>query len=578
MTGEFRGRGSPSPEGTAAPKAATYDAGVDDRLTADGPAARRAPAASGWRRAAAASADRSRVVAGTSVLVALAVCSALIAVVEGPPIDVPDASAIYLVAVVVAATYGTRLGVTVAIAAFLLYDVLFVEPRFTLTVVDPREWVDLVLLLVVGVAVGRLAGEQAHRAAEAERRLREAMSSFAISRTLATSASTAEALPAVVDILLAGTGMDRIDIRRSVGGREQHAAGGGDGPEPGTSAIVSVLARKPGDEPAVWVTAHRPELRRDAGRPEPRRHEPDRDAYLVRIESGGEDLGAIRAGRPRVGGQPTREETRLLALAADQVGLAWRRERLAAQARDAEVVLRGEIQQRALLESVSHDLRTPLASIRAAAGHLADPATSLSESDRRAVARQIDEEAERLNELVRNLLDLSRIEGGALVPTIEAWDLGELIEPVVDRLAAAISPAAIHVDLPRDLPSVLVDPVLFDQAVANVLENASRHAPGAEVTITARAIDEQVALRIADAGPGVPDQVLGRLFERFYRAPAQRSQTGGSRHGLGIGLSVTRAALEAMGGTASASRAEAGGLAIELVVPAAGLPPVAEPE
>jgi two-component system sensor histidine kinase KdpD len=547
-------------------------------MTADGSAPPRGPVASSWRRSTARPATRAVMAPSLWVLLSLAVCSALIAIVEGPPIDVPHASAIYLVAVVVAATYGTRAGVTVAFAAFLLYDLLFVEPRFTLTVIDPREWLNLVLLLVVGVAVGRLAGAQSNRAGEAERRLREAMSSFAISRTLATSTSTAEALPAVVDILLGGTGMDRIDIRRSVGGREQTAASGGDGPEPGTAAIVSVLARKPGDEPAAWVTAHRPVLRREHPRGEPRRGEADRDAYLVRIESGGEDLGAIHGGRPRSGAQPTREETRLLALAADQVGLAWRRERLAAQARDAEVVLRGEIQQRALLESVSHDLRTPLASIRAAAGHLADPATSLTEDERRAVARQIDDEAERLNELVRNLLDLSRIEGGALVPTIEAWDLAELLEPVVGRLAAAVAPAAIVVDLPPDLPSVLVDPVLFDQAVANVLENASRHAATADVTITARATDGRVALRIADTGPGVPDRVLGRLFERFYRAPGQQGQSGGSRHGLGIGLSVTRAALEAMGGTASASHADGGGLAIELVVPAAHVPPVAEPE
>ena len=512
---------------------------------------------------------RGRIGALLATVLAAAAATAGIALVEGRPFGVEDASAIYLVAVVVAATFGARAAVATAFATFVLYDLLFVEPRFTLTVDDPREWLDLVLLLVVGVVVGRLAGLQADRAREAERRLREATGLFQISRTLATAESTGAALPAVVAILVGGTDMDAVRVTRSAGGRELVEADGGEGPAPEPGPIASVLVRRPGEEPARWVVAHQADPARRSGA----RGETGIDLYRVRIEIDADAMGSIWATRARVKDRPTREETRLLALAADQVGLAWRRERFAAEAKDADVARRGELLQRALLKSVSHDLRTPLSSIRAGAGHLADPDIEWSPDDRRAAARQIDAEAERLNELVRNLLDLSRIEGGALVSNLEPWDLSALLEPVVRRIAPSIAPATVRADVPPDLPPVSVDPVLFDQAMANILENAARHAPGAPVSIAARAIDGRVRLRVEDAGPGVPAAALPRLFERFYRA---RTPGEGARRGLGIGLSVVRAAVEAMGGRTTAEPAAGGGLAIVIDLPTALPPPEAE--
>ena len=476
-------------------------------------------------------------------------------------LGVADASAVYLVAVVAAATFGTRSAVLAAVASFVLYDLLFVEPRFTLSVDDPREWLDLLLLLLVGVVVGRLAGQQAERAAESERRLREATALFAVSRTLATAPSTRAALPAIVDILLAGTRMDRITIVRSRGGREVVEADGGDGSQPQAARVASVLARQPGHEPARWVLAHQPAGRRSAGRTDAAA-----DAYRVRIEADGEELGMLWASRSREAGLPGREETRLLALAADQLGLALQRERLAVEAKDADVARRGEALGRVLLESVSHDLRTPLATIRADAGNLADPRVAWTDDRRRAVAGRIDGEAQRLDELVRNLLDLSRIETGTLVPNVEAWELRDLVEPVLHRIAEALPADRVTVDLPLDLPPVLVDPVLLDQALANILENATRYAPGATVSVRGSATGRHVELRIEDAGPGLASPLHDRLFDRFYRVPPSGE---GSRRGLGIGLSVVRGAVEAMGGKATAEPSAAGGLAIVLTLPVA---------
>jgi two-component system sensor histidine kinase KdpD len=498
-----------------------------------------------------------------AVLGSFAATTVAIALVESPPLSIGDASMLYLLAVLVAAAFGIRAGVLAALVAFGLYDVLFVEPRFTLTVDDPREWLDLGLFLVVGVSIGRLAGGHSQRAAVAERDLREATSQFRISRTFATADSAVGALPAILEHLLPVTAMDRIRVTRIVGGREVTAAEAGGGPELEPGRIANVLARKPGETPARWVRAHR--TTGPPGAPGPAA---DRaiQQYQVRIEADGETLGSLWATRRRGVAPPDAEETRVLSLAADQIGLALMRDRLAEEARDLEAARRREAVERALLESVSHDLRTPLASIRATAGSLADPSVDWTVDERRAAAARIDDEAARLNRLVENLLDLSRIEGGTIAVSPEAWELSGLVEPVIRRLAPELAPARVDLELPDDLPPVLVDPVLFDQALANVLENAAHHAPGATVTVRARREDDAIVLEVADDGPGVGEPVLARLFERFYRGP----RTGdGSRRGLGIGLSVVKGAIESMGGTVAAERRAAGGLAIVFRLPIA---------
>ncbi len=506
-----------------------------------------------------------RALRGAGIVAAFALTTVGVAVAEGPAIGIADASPLYLIAVAAAAALGQRAGLAAAVAAFALYDLLFVDPRFTLTVDDPREWLDLLLFLIVAVVIGRLTGLQRDRAVEAQARLREAAGAFAISRTLATAETTAAALPRVLDVLLADSGMRSVRLTRDERGNATVAEAG----EPagrGSGRIVNVLVRRPGSRPAEWVRTHqRDGIARGSG---PRL---DDDLYRVGIEADGQVVGFLWGIRPRADGRPSREETRLLSLAADQVGLAWQRERLAGEARSADVARRSEAAQSALLESVSHDLRTPLASIRASAGGLADEAVAWSDADRRAAARRIDAEAERLNGLVENLLDLSRIEGGGLVPRLEPHELSDLIEPALGRLVGVLPAERVTVSLPWDLAPVLVDPVLMDQAIGNVLENAAHHAAGAAVTITAAAdpATAMVTMRIEDEGPGVSDAALARLFERFYRAPRARAPT---RRGLGLGLAVVRATVEAMGGTVSAERGASGGLAVVLRLPAAALP------
>jgi len=221
-----------------------------------------------------------------------------------------------------------------------------------------------------------------------------------------------------------------------------------------------------------------------------------------------------------------------------------------------------------LLDSVSHDLRTPLASIRAAAGSLMDPSIHWSAEDERATAASIDREADRLNRLVSNILDLSRIEAGGLVMRHSAFPLEDLVPDVLERLRPILGARPIDVLIPAGLPPVDIDEVFIDQVLTNLLENTARYAgPGVAVRISARDLESgRIGLTIEDAGPGVPADALPHLFEKFYRVP----QSGeGARRGTGLGLAVVRGLVETMGGRIDARPSELGGLAMDLELRAA---------
>ncbi len=329
------------------------------------------------------------------------------------------------------------------------------------------------------------------------------------------------------------------------------------------TAVQHVLSRKPGDEPAVWVRVHAPAR---TGRPgtRPADGQATEEAYRVAIEVDGAARGSIWALRPRGLGQPVRGENRVLAAAADQIGRSIQRDRLLREATTAEVVRRGDALKSALLDSVSHDLRTPLASIRAAAGTLMDPDVSWPEDERREIAASIDREADRLNRLVSDLLDMSRIEAGELQPHAGLFALRDLVDDAVARLAV-LRDRDVRTDIPEGLPPVLVDEVFIGQVLTNMLDNAAKYAgPGAKVAVEAVADGpDRVRLTIEDDGPGVPDDALPRLFDKFYRVPRSGE---GARRGTGMGLAVVKGLVEAMGGTVQARRSVLGGLAIDIAL------------
>jgi two-component system, OmpR family, sensor histidine kinase KdpD len=474
-------------------------------------------------------------------------------------LGVDNASPIYLVAVVVCGIgAGTWTAVSAAVGSFLLYDFLFIDPRFTLTVADPEEWLTLSLLLFAGVVVGQLAALQRARAEAALAREREVRAMFGVSRVLATRASTDAALAHIAAVLRDETGMARVWFGFGADPAAERTAADTD-PGGGRRAggRVRILQRRPGDEPAVWSLVHQPGL---AGQ----RVSGAVDRYRVRIEASGEALGSVWAERDRGAGEPDRTQTRLLAAAADQVGQAVARDRIAAEARAAEVARQGDQLKSSLLQSVSHDFRTPLAVIRAAAGTL--DADGVPAEDRHANVVAIEREVEYLNTLVANLLDLGRIEAGALRADRDLYELDDAVRQAVDRRRGRLG--ARRLDLAVEPEIVRVDGVFLDAALANVLDNAIKYTPAdAPIRVSSERVEPGVVrLSIEDGGPGVPDASLPHLFEKFYRAPGAK---GGSRGGLGIGLAVVKGLIEATGGRVAARRSRLGGLAVDIDLPLA---------
>ena len=337
----------------------------------------------------------------------LLVTTLLVALLEGF-IGVENAAMTYLLAVIgSAALLGWAAAAVTAIGAFVAYDVLFIEPRFTVTVADPSEWLTLLLLLVVGMVVAWLTGALRERAETATSREREANALYQLSRVLATRTEVRSALPDLEAILARETGSARAWITVASGyGRERRPTEAASAMDRGLGVSQGVLRHPTLDGRPEWVRLHQSTMTA--------RVAADVVAWRVPIEASGRVLGGVWVERPRTVGSPDPAATQLLSTAADQIGQAMEQDRLVAEARDLEVARQGEALKSALLDSVSHDLRTPLASIRAAAGMLLDPDVPITADERIASATAIDREADNLARLVANLLDLSRIEGGAL--------------------------------------------------------------------------------------------------------------------------------------------------------------------
>jgi two-component system sensor histidine kinase KdpD len=509
---------------------------------------------------------RTAIVGGLALAGATGVIAALDA------IGVPNASAVYILGVAAVALVGGRVAVLgAAVAAFLLYDFLFVEPRFTFSVNDPGEWLNLVVLAAVGLLVGQMAALLRIRGEMAVAREREARALFSVSRELVTRPSTIDVLPKILEIVRDEAHLVRARIVLEDSGARRRAVADTD---PGAPFLEPpshrVLQRRPGSDPAEWTNVH---TGRRAGS---ERTGSDTEAYRVKIETGGRTLGSLWAFRRRADREPDETETRLLATVADQVGQVLEQDRLAAAAREADIARESDALKSALLESVSHDMRTPLASIRAAAGSLVDDQVDLGPGDRRATAEMIDREAEHLNRIVTNLLDLSRVEAGALRLELEVYDLADLLEPTLDRARRRLARHELEVEI-GDVAPVLVDAVLVDQVVANLLENEAKYTPpGTRVAVSAREITGEgvVRLTVEDGGPGVPEASLTHLFDKFYRVPGR---SAGSRGGTGVGLAVVRGLTEALGGRVAARRSGLGGLAVDVDLPAAARLPI-EPD
>ncbi|MEU0177563.1 sensor histidine kinase KdpD [Streptomyces massasporeus] len=434
---------------------------------------------------------------------------------------------LFLALTVAAALLGGLLpALASAAVGSLLLNYFYTPPLHRWTIADPKNIVAIVIFVAVGVAVASvvdLAARRTHQAA----RLR------AESEILAFLAG---------NVLRGETGLeDLLERVRETFGMESAA-----------------LLERAGDvEP--WTCAGRV----GRGRPVERPDQADVDIPV------GDHMALALTGRVLPA-----EDRRVLAAFAAQAAVVLDRRRLQEEADRARTLAEGNRIRTALLAAVSHDLRTPLAGIKAAVTSLRSEDVEWSEEDRAELLEGIEEGADRLDHLVGNLLDMSRLQTGTVTPLIREIDLDE----VVPMALGGVPEGSAGLDVPETLPMVAVDPGLLERAVANLVENAVKYSPpGAPVLVAASALADRVEVRVVDRGPGVPDEAKERIFEPFQRhGDAPRGA------GVGLGLAVARGFAEAMGGTLNAEDTPGGGLTMVLTLNAAGtrpeLHPAAEPE
>lgn len=504
-------------------------------------------------------------------LVALA-SVALVSVVIGVALrgtHFANISMLYLIAVLAIATlFGSGPAIFASLIAFLTFDWFFVEPLHTFTVANTEEWIALLLFLLTAFITGQLAAGQRRRAQEAQQREREAVVLYDIVRLIGDP-DLERALGDVAERLRRELRLDAVAIEVSAGADGVARATAG---EPGALHVIRSFAKTsshllmegapPSSEqrgglgPWVRIVPPHPPGTKD-------RVGTDR-LRLVPVRAQDRRVGDLFLVRPAGSPKFREADDRLLAAVAAQLGLAVERVRLRREATEAEILRRTDQLKTALLNAVSHDLRTPLASIIASAGSLRQLDVAWTEEDRQQFAEAIEEEAQRLNQIVGNLLDLSRIEGGSLRPEKGWYDIGALIDDVLGRLRPLISEHHVEVSVVEDLPPVLLDYVEVDQVLSNLIENAAKYAPpDTEISISVRRVGKVLQTEVADRGPGIPPSALPHLFEPFYRIP----EPGVRVKGTGLGLAVAKGLVEAHDGRIWAENRRGGGTRFVFTLP-----------
>ena len=294
------------------------------------------------------------------------------------------------------------------------------------------------------------------------------------------------------------------------------------------------------------------------------------DALYVPLAAAHQQVGVLAVLPSRPDRLLIPEQRHLLETFAGQVAAAIERVQLVAERGELGRRAEAESVRNALLNAISHDLRTPLSVLVGASSSLVDATATLSDASRHELAATIHDEARRMTVLVNNLLDMARLESGHAALARQWSALEELVGSVLSRLADVLSAHPVSVALPADLPLVNVDPVLIEQVLANLLENAAKYTPaGTAIDLNAQLKAGRMIVEVADRGPGFPHGEEARLFDKFYRVRAESAQSG-----VGLGLAICKAIVAAHGGTITASNRPGGGAVFRFELPAEPPPSV----
>jgi two-component system sensor histidine kinase KdpD len=440
---------------------------------------------------------------------------------------------LYLLAVVGVAVVG-RLwpGLLAAVLSFAGLDYYFTPPHHTFDVAKAEDLFALGVFLVVAVAVSAAISAALQQREKAERGERQVRALYNLTALLMTGSGLASVLADVAAAL-------RVLF--------------------GAASCRVLLAAGPAGEEEVRATAG-PWTATDGGTTPGSGAEPD--TLRVALTAEGRRIGTIELAGPVVD-QIGRSERAVLDAFAAQLALAVERARLGEEASAARVEAEASRIRAALFSSVTHDLRTPLASITASASSLLEEGVPFTEEQRGELLKTIFEESQRLNRLVGNLMDISRMRAGALLPTVEEIPFEDLVSSVLQRLRDRLAGREIRVQIREPLPPASLDVMQMDQVLTNLVENALRYSPaGSPIAISAGRWEHLLEVRVADRGPGIPAEERARVFEEFYRRDVD-----GQKGGTGLGLAIARAVVQAHGGTIWIEDTPGGGATVGFRLP-----------
>jgi two-component system sensor histidine kinase KdpD len=470
-----------------------------------------------------------------------------------PTLHIANLLMIFLFAeIIVALALGRGPAILASALGALAFDFFIVPPRFTLTVDDTEYLLTFLGLFAVGVLISTLTARFRTQAEMAERRAGETAILNELSRDLAAAGS----LDAIIHAVIANIG--------DVFGREVALLL----PEAGRSGPLALGGQSPGfvfsqqeQEVAQWAFDHS----QPAGRGTDTLAAAEARYLPLKTARGAVGVLGVKPVDPAA--YLTPDQRRLLEAFASLAALAVERAQLAEEAERARIQVESERLRNSLLSSVSHDLRTPLAGITGAASSLLAGGPSLDAATQRELAQSIYDEANRLNALVRNLLDMTRLEAGG-IQVHKAWQpLEDVIGAALTHMEQPLAGRPVSVRLDPDLPLAPLDEVSIEQVLVNLLENAVKYTPpGSPVDLSAWPDEAKVTVEVADRGPGLAAGDEARVFEKFYRA-------GNTGVGVGLGLAICRGIVEAHGGRIWAENRPGGGAAFRFELPVEGQPP-----
>ena len=416
-------------------------------------------------------------------------------------VSITNLAMLFLLAVVVAALrWGGKAAAVASLLSFAALDWVVTPPRFRFGAIDRQYLITFLVFLLVGQVVSHLAERERKLTAAARLRELQTAALYAFSRDIATAAEPATVVQAL-----------RTRLSESCGGEVQVALGDLDESSEG------------------W-----------------------------RLQTA---RGII--GRVRLECEPSSEGHHLVESLCNQASVALEHIRLANEAQRTQVSQATEKLQTALLNSISHDLHTPLASLMGSLDTLADSSVRLDETSRRLLLELARDQSGRLRRLVANLLDMTRVEAGALRLNRTPADPSDLVGATLELTQETVGGHPLSLDVPAELPEVPVDFVLIVQVLSNLIDNAAKYSPeSASIEVAVRAVERTLQVEVRDRGVGVPDADLERIFERFYRVHCPDAVRG-----TGLGLAISKGIVECHGGTIRAANRDGGGIVMTITLP-----------